>query len=195
MERATPSRLRRLGHRQRPLDLQDRRQQQRMIDTGDRVRWGDSFTAELYVLHSGRMSRFPHFPPAARARSAGPTPRTCGPLRLRRQAGRLTPAPTSERLPRTMQFYLNGYKPGDPFIQDPHPSVADRPEGLPAGGRRADRRLRSGRPGAGRATGRLPGDPDRGRSTARTARSRWARPTASPAARWRCSRRSAWPIG
>jgi phenol 2-monooxygenase len=30
-----------------------------------------------------------------------------------------------------MQFYLNGYKPGDPFIEDPHRSVADRPEGLP----------------------------------------------------------------
>ena len=30
-----------------------------------------------------------------------------------------------------MQFYLSGYKPGDPFIEDPHPSVAERPEGLP----------------------------------------------------------------
>jgi phenol 2-monooxygenase (NADPH) len=30
-----------------------------------------------------------------------------------------------------MQFYLNGYKTGDPFIDDPHPSVAERPEGLP----------------------------------------------------------------
>jgi Domain of unknown function (DUF4158) len=30
-----------------------------------------------------------------------------------------------------MQFYLNGYKPGDPFIEDPHPSVAKRPRGLP----------------------------------------------------------------
>ena len=30
-----------------------------------------------------------------------------------------------------MQFYLNGYKPGDPFIEDPHPSVAERPRGLP----------------------------------------------------------------
>ena len=30
-----------------------------------------------------------------------------------------------------MQFYLNGYKPGDPLIEDPHPSVAERPEGLP----------------------------------------------------------------
>ena len=30
-----------------------------------------------------------------------------------------------------MQYYLNGYKTGDPFIEDPHPSVAERPEGLP----------------------------------------------------------------
>src|SRR5947209_8951546 len=31
-----------------------------------------------------------------------------------------------------MQFYLNGYKTGDPFIEDPHPSVAQRPGGVPA---------------------------------------------------------------
>jgi phenol 2-monooxygenase len=30
-----------------------------------------------------------------------------------------------------MQFYLNGYKPGDPFVEDPDPSVAQRPGGLP----------------------------------------------------------------
>jgi phenol 2-monooxygenase len=30
-----------------------------------------------------------------------------------------------------MQFYLNGYRPGDPFIEDPHPSVADRSAGVP----------------------------------------------------------------
>jgi phenol 2-monooxygenase (NADPH) len=30
-----------------------------------------------------------------------------------------------------MQFYLNGYQPGDPFLEDPHPSVAQRPEDLP----------------------------------------------------------------
>ena len=30
-----------------------------------------------------------------------------------------------------MQFYTNGYKPGDPFIEAPHPSVAERPDGLP----------------------------------------------------------------
>ncbi|MBV8592406.1 MAG: FAD-binding monooxygenase [Acetobacteraceae bacterium] len=30
-----------------------------------------------------------------------------------------------------MQFYFNGYKPGDPFIEDPHPFVEKRPEGLP----------------------------------------------------------------
>ncbi|MCR3722042.1 MULTISPECIES: FAD-dependent monooxygenase [Prauserella salsuginis group] len=30
-----------------------------------------------------------------------------------------------------MQFYLDGYKPGDPFVEEPHPSVAKRLSGLP----------------------------------------------------------------
>ena len=30
-----------------------------------------------------------------------------------------------------MQFYLDGYKPGDPFVEDPDPSVTDRPDVLP----------------------------------------------------------------
>ena len=30
-----------------------------------------------------------------------------------------------------MQFYLDGYQPGDPFVAAPHPSVAERPDGLP----------------------------------------------------------------
>src|SRR3954452_24963517 len=30
-----------------------------------------------------------------------------------------------------MQFYLDGYRPGDPLVEQPHPSVAERPEGLP----------------------------------------------------------------
>jgi phenol 2-monooxygenase len=30
-----------------------------------------------------------------------------------------------------VQFYLDGYQAGDPFLADPHPSVADRPGGLP----------------------------------------------------------------
>ncbi|WP_017975445.1 FAD-dependent monooxygenase [Actinopolyspora halophila] len=30
-----------------------------------------------------------------------------------------------------MQFYLDGYKPGDPFVAEPHPSLAERPTGLP----------------------------------------------------------------
>lgn len=30
-----------------------------------------------------------------------------------------------------MQFYLNGYRPGDPLVEEPHPSVAARPSGLP----------------------------------------------------------------
>ena len=30
-----------------------------------------------------------------------------------------------------MQFYLNGYRTGDPLVEDEHPSVAERPPGLP----------------------------------------------------------------
>ncbi|MHA6800048.1 FAD-dependent monooxygenase [Bounagaea algeriensis] len=30
-----------------------------------------------------------------------------------------------------MQFYLDGYKPGDPFVADPHPSAVERSSGLP----------------------------------------------------------------
>src|SRR3954453_7107876 len=29
-----------------------------------------------------------------------------------------------------MQFYLNGYRPGDPFIEDPHPSLSESRRGL-----------------------------------------------------------------
>src|SRR3954452_20022578 len=30
-----------------------------------------------------------------------------------------------------MQFYVDGYRPGDPVVEEPHPSVAERPAGLP----------------------------------------------------------------
>jgi phenol 2-monooxygenase (NADPH) len=30
-----------------------------------------------------------------------------------------------------MQYYLDGYEPGDPLVEQPHPSVAERPDGLP----------------------------------------------------------------
>jgi phenol 2-monooxygenase len=30
-----------------------------------------------------------------------------------------------------MQFYLDGYEPGDPLVEQPHPSVAERPDALP----------------------------------------------------------------
>ena len=30
-----------------------------------------------------------------------------------------------------VQFYVDGYRTGDPFLEDPHPSVRDRPDGLP----------------------------------------------------------------
>src|SRR3954451_20448491 len=32
---------------------------------------------------------------------------------------------------RVGQVDLDGYRPGDPFVEQPHPSVADRPDGLP----------------------------------------------------------------
>jgi phenol 2-monooxygenase len=32
----------------------------------------------------------------------------------------------------TMQFYLDGYRPGDPLMHEPHPAVAERPTGLPS---------------------------------------------------------------
>jgi phenol 2-monooxygenase (NADPH) len=31
-----------------------------------------------------------------------------------------------------MQFYLDGYRPGDPLTHEPHPAVAERPAGLPS---------------------------------------------------------------
>ena len=72
-----------------------------------------------------------------------------------------------------MQFYLNGYKTGDPFLEDPHPSVAPAPGRPPGGGRRPDRRLRPGRSGPGGAAGDLPRHPDRGhRPQGRSARGR-----------------------
>ena len=30
-----------------------------------------------------------------------------------------------------MQFYLDGYRPGDPLVEPPHPAVAERPEDVP----------------------------------------------------------------
>jgi phenol 2-monooxygenase len=31
-----------------------------------------------------------------------------------------------------MQFYLNGYEPGDPLVEEPHPSITRQPAGLPS---------------------------------------------------------------
>ena len=30
-----------------------------------------------------------------------------------------------------MQFHLNGYRPGDPFLEEPHPAATERPEAVP----------------------------------------------------------------
>ena len=92
-----------------------------------------------------------------------------------------------------MQFYLDGYRPGDPFVAQPHPSVADRPDGLPE---EVDVLIVGRGPAGMVLAAQLAQFPEirTGSSTAGTAPSRWARPTASPAAPWRCSRRSGWPI-
>ena len=93
-----------------------------------------------------------------------------------------------------MQFYLNGYQPGDPLIEDPDPSVAQRPEGLPE---EVDVLIIGCGPAGLVLAAQLASFPGitRWSSTAGTVRSRWARPTGSPAAPWRSSRRSGWPTG
>ena len=58
-----------------------------------------------------------------------------------------------------MQFHLNGYAPGDPLIDEPHPSVAERPAGLPDEVDVLIVGQRPGRPGAGGAARQLPRDP------------------------------------
>ena len=50
-----------------------------------------------------------------------------------------------------MQFYLNGYAPGDPDIRAAAPGAEQRSAGLPDDGRRAHRRQRPGRARARRA--------------------------------------------
>src|SRR4051794_22284785 len=46
-----------------------------------------------------------------------------------------TRAPWTQQAPRqedeNLQFYLDGSRPGDPLVEQPHPSVADRPAGIP----------------------------------------------------------------
>ena len=91
-----------------------------------------------------------------------------------------------------MQFYLNGYAPGDPDIRAAAPGAEQRPAGLPDDGRRADRRQRPRGHAARRRSSRRSPASAPAWSSAATARSSSARPTASPAARWRCSRLSAW---
>src|SRR3954451_10232442 len=70
---------------------------------------------------SARTSRFPHGADTARRERK----------RRRRSRRQRRAAPDNPREACDMQFYLNGYKPGDPFVEDVHPSVAQRPGGLP----------------------------------------------------------------
>jgi phenol 2-monooxygenase len=58
---------------------------------------------------------------AEKAIPLGATTRTLGAPR---------PAP-HDREKADVQFHLNGYRPGDPLVEQPHPSVADRSPGLP----------------------------------------------------------------
>ena len=60
----------------------------------------------------------------------------------------------------SMQFYLDGYRPGDPLIAQPHPSVAERPDGLPEEVDVLIVGCGPGGPGAGRAARPVPRDPD-----------------------------------
>ena len=93
-----------------------------------------------------------------------------------------------------MQFYLDGYKTGDPLTADPDPAVAARPApgDLPE---QVDVLIIGCGPAGLVLAAQLanfPGIPPWS-SIAGTVHSRSARPTGSPAAPWRCSRRSGWP--
>ena len=89
-----------------------------------------------------------------------------------------------------MQFHLDGFQVGDPRIRPADPVAAARPAELPAEVDVLIVGLRSGRAGAGRSAREVPGHHDAASSSAGRVRSSSARPTASPAARWRCSRPS-----
>jgi hypothetical protein len=93
-----------------------------------------------------------------------------------------------------MQFYLNGYRPGDPLTADAHPSVAARSGPVPE---EVDVLIIGCGPAglvlaAQMASSRTSGLRS---STATTVRSRLAKPTESPAAPSRCSRYWGSPVG
>ena len=91
-----------------------------------------------------------------------------------------------------MQFYLNGYTPGDPDILAAAPGAETAIGGPSRHRRRPHRRQRSRRARCWRRSSRPSPASARDSSSVATARCRSARPTASPAARSRCSRPSAW---
>ena len=92
-----------------------------------------------------------------------------------------------------MQFYLNGYRVGDPQVLPAAPGAMEASEGSPRRSGRPHRRLRSGWPCPCCAVGRLPRHQDPHRRQAGRARSSLARPTALPAVPSRCSMRSDSP--
>ena len=91
-----------------------------------------------------------------------------------------------------MQFYLNGYTPGDPDVCAPAPGAETRAAaGLPDA---VDVLIVGSGPAGTLLAAQLAAFPgiSTGSSSAATARSRWVKQTASPAARLKCSRLSVW---
>ena len=98
----------------------------------------------------------------------------CGPSRASGPGGRRWTASRSSRWPSSPDAVLSQRLPDRRPAGGGRASVGRRaPAGPPRRGRRADRRVRSGRSRAGRADGELPAHPDRGdRPPGRSARGR-----------------------
>src|SRR5215212_11480410 len=93
-----------------------------------------------------------------------------------------------------MQFYLNGYRPGDPLIADPHPSVAERSGAVPED---VDVLIVGCGPAGLVLAAQMARFTDIRTAViaAKTVRSRLDRPTESPVAPSRCSRHWGSPVG
>ena len=91
-----------------------------------------------------------------------------------------------------MQFHLNGFRTGDPEISEPSEGfeTSSAPDTLPA---EVDVLIVGCGPAGLTLAAQLAAFPDIRTCIVeqKPARCSWARPTASPAARWRCSRPSA----
>lgn len=91
---------------------------------------------------------------------------------------------------RLVQFYLDGFRPGDPFVQQPHLSAAGRTTELPE---TADVVIIGCGPAGLVLAAQLASSPTFTPWSWTGGMGLWrsAKPTASPAAPWRCSRHSA----